>query len=97
MAITGEQGKGLTDARLLELSSQLDIDELLTLGIKGLGISDRIIDRHIKNHPNDMSKAVYSTLKEWRRSQDNATVAYQNICKALRDVEMPYYVHAALQ
>ena len=88
----------MTDARLLELSKDFFSEELLEeLGIKGLGIPDNTIQKHIKNHPNDITRAALAILREWRNSQENATIAYENICKALKHIEMPYLIKTTLR
>ena len=95
--IASVSDEGLTDARLLELSKQLFKEDVMDLGIKGLGIPELTIERHFQNNPNNIQQAVYVNLRQWRRSQKNATVALENICKALRDADMQYYIDEVLK
>ena len=45
------------------------------------------IDRHITNE-RDISTAAYHVLSNWRKSQENNTVAYKNLCDALKMANM---------
>ena len=58
---------------------------------------DRVISGNISNNPTSIQVAIYKTLRDWRRTQQDATVAYQNLCDALRQVNMPMHIGEALQ
>ena len=61
--------------------------ELKKLGTEGLRVNVNKIDRHITNN-RDISSAAYDVLSDWRKSQENNTVAYKNICEALKMANM---------
>ena len=55
---------------------------LYDLAISGLGLSDGVVAKHIKNE-DEFNVAVFKVLKEWSDSQDNQEDAYQILYEAL--------------
>ena len=83
----------LTYEKLLQLSENLNKDQLRTLAIKGLKMAGDKIDPHLYDNSSDIKTAVYNFLKEWRDSQENEKSAYSNICEALERAEMPLKIN----
>ena len=75
---------------MLKLSKQITKEsELNCLAILGLGIDDKVVDKHIKNNK-EFNMAVYGVLKEWRSSKEDGQDAFQVLYEALGsdDVDM---------
>ena len=85
----------LTDASLLELSKEINnLAELREVAIKGLGIKNNKVDRHVNRLPSDISSATFDLLREWRYTQQNSKEAYAKLIKALHIAERPSYKQA---
>ena len=88
----------LTSERLNKLSLTLTTQsEVRELGIEGLGLPSEHIDRHLTDHSNDIAVAAYYMIYYWCKSQENRTIAYQRMCKALKRVGMNFKINEALQ
>ena len=71
--------------------------QLRTLGLK-LELDNSKIDTALFNHRNDTIEiAAYDVLRQWKYSQEDATVAYGKICKALRAAELNVLIPKVLQ
>ena len=57
--------------------------ELRTLADDGLYIPHHNVDKHIANNPRDVQSATYDLLWEWRNSQINSRIAFQNLWQAV--------------
>ena len=87
-------------AMMLKLSKFYQSEEeVLTFALFGLKMDENVVGVHLKNKKDDFHSAVFQILKDWRKTQDDAKMAYQNLCKALRqkDVNTPAYIKQALQ
>ena len=85
-------GHALSEVMLNSLSEWItDESELRKLGITGLGVEDRFISKHLKDKHGDITSAVYSVLKEWRKKHPDDMEAWQDLHKALGDAGMSYY------
>ena len=90
----------LTTAMMLKLAKFYHSEEeVLTFALFGLEMKENVVEGHLKNKNSDFHAAVFQILKDWRKTQDDAKMAYQNLCKALRhgDVNTPAYIKQALQ
>ena len=86
-----------TDPMLLQLSECIsEPEELRVLVILGLNIKEHILRRHLANNRHDITSAAFGLLKDWRRTQTNARVAYNNLREALLKANMSYYITLAL-
>ena len=47
----------------------------------------------IKNNPSDLQSAAYALLREWRNTQINSRIAFQNLCEALKESDMSYLLY----
>ena len=73
--------KELTDTRISRLSRKLTTQsDVRKLGIEGLRLESEDVDRHISDHKNDIATAAYHIIYDWRKSKDNLTIAYGEIC-----------------
>ena len=70
--------------------------QLRTLGLK-LKLGDSKIDTALTNHRYDINDAAYDVLRNWRDSQEDATEAYKEICKALKDAKQNLLISKVLQ
>ena len=70
--------------------------DLRTLGIK-LKLDESKIATALTNHQNEINEAAYDLMRRWRASQDNDTVAYRNICEALKDAKQNFLISKVLQ
>ena len=87
----------LTDSMLLSLSREFtNRSDLRTLAVK-LGQDKSKVDTSLTNHQNDINEAAYDLLKQWRDSKHDATVAYQEICKALKDAKQTFLISKVLR
>ena len=87
----------LTDYMLLSLSREFtNRSDLRTLAVK-LGQDKSKVDTSLTNHQNDINEAAYDLLKQWRDSKYDATVAYQEICKALKDAKQTFLISKVLR
>ena len=78
----------MTDPRLVNLSNAItQASDLRKLGIQGLHLDAKTVERHITNN-RDITSAAHDVLFEWLNTQENRRVAYNNLCKALKIVKM---------
>ena len=90
----------LTDESLNKLSRRLTAQsDVRKLGLEGLGLTSEDVDRHLTDHSNDIVTAAYYMLCYWCKSQENRTIAYKNISKALKlkQVGMSSLINEVLQ
>ena len=79
----GLNGKKLTHEHLYRVARRLTSkSDIRRLGLK-LGIADHRIDAIFHNKRDDITEAAYEILKEWRKSQEDAKVAFITLIKAL--------------
>ena len=64
------------------------MSDMRKLAMKGLHMKLHLMDRHISNHPNDISTAMYHTLNDWRKAQPDNRTAYINLHQALEHAGM---------
>ena len=75
----------ISDSMLWNLAQQFTNNcQLRTLGQKLQKLDNSKIDTSITNYGHDINAAAYDVLRKWRVSQDNDTVAYKDICEALK-------------
>ena len=67
-------------------------DRLRKLATDGWKINTQKVQRHLQNNQNDIGEAAHSLLTDWRDTQDNKEIAFNNICEALHRVKMPHFV-----
>ena len=83
--------------KLLKVSKLFTREEdLYTFATIGLEMDDHEIERHVTNKRDCITLAAHGVLKDWRKSQPTADVAYDKLCEALRCVNMSYYIGQAL-
>ena len=51
-----------------------------------------VVTQTVNSHPT-IYEAAYKLLFKWLRSQNNRTIAYENLCKALRSVNLNLFVN----
>ena len=83
----------LTDSMLLNLSKSLRREYLHSLAALGLGIDADTLNVVLFENPNDVSLATYHVLKHWRNNQEDAFIAFNILCEALRKVKLSFYIH----
>ena len=71
--------------------------QILTLGRIGLKLSLSVVETSMHNNKNDVNMAMYDVLRQWRVSQPDAKVAYNNLCGALAVVNMDSLIHEVLE
>ena len=77
--------------QMVKLSMSItSIAELETLAYYGLNIPVHQVAKHITNNTHDIQSATYALLREWRNSQINSRIAFQNLCQALQRSDMAY-------
>ena len=72
-------------------------DELKNLAVMGLELELHAVSRHLNNRRDDITMAALDVLLEWRNSQENSTMAYIQLCKALRRARLNYLVGRVLE
>ena len=78
----------LEDFHILELSKRITSEEeLLTLGVKGLGLPDFKIQSALYDKK-CIQPAAYEVLCTWQQQQESKYAGYQNLILALEKVEM---------
>ena len=83
----------LTGEMMWKLSKQINSDgDLRTLAMEGLGLEDPTVNKNLQNK-RDINEAAYQVLREWRTSQENDRIAYQNLCEALKDEDVKMKAH----
>ena len=83
-----DSSEELTDTRLVKLSNTIATEsELRMLGTQGLNVGLHEIDKQITNNRN-ISSAAYHVLYNWRKTQEDNTVAYKNLCDALKSANL---------
>ena len=88
----------LTDSMLWNLAQQFTNScQLRTLGQKLQKLDNSKIDTSLTNYGHDINAAAYDVLRKWRVSQDNDTVAYKDICEALKEAELNFFISKVLQ
>ena len=70
--------------------------DLRTLAVK-LGQDKSKVDTSLTNRQNDINEAAYDLLKQWRDSKYDATVAYKEICQALKDAKQTFLISKVLR
>ena len=79
----------LADIHLLKLSTRIvRVDQLRRLAVVGLNIPVYRVDTHIKNNLQDLQEAAYALLREWRNTQINSSIAFQNLFQALKESDL---------
>ena len=76
-----------------EITSSSDVR---TLGLK-LELDNSKITTSLTNYPNNINDAAFDVLRQWRDSQEDATVAYGKICEALKDAKQNFLISKVLQ
>ena len=95
-----DEERELSTAILLKLSKFYHMDEdIYSLTLIGLEMNENVVEGHLRNKRDDIHSAVFQILRDWRKTQEDAKTAYENLCKALRhkDVNTPAYIKQALQ
>ena len=88
----------LSDSRLVLLCDEINQPrKLRKLAVVGLNMDTKTIDSALQNYRGDIIEAAYSVLQQWRDSQPNRTIAYEQICQALRDVKMDMLITETLK
>ena len=88
----------VTPQRLYELSLRITKwTDLRILATNGLKVSEYKIDSICTDKRDSVNEAALEVLKTWLKKQKNRTEAYDNLCNALKKVEMDYYITDALQ
>ena len=70
--------------------------DLRTLAVK-LDQDKSKVDTSLTNHQNDINEAACDLLKQWRDSKYDATVAYKEICQALKDAKQTFLISKVLR
>ena len=79
----------LQDEHVLELSKRItSAEELMDLGIKGLGLPDFKIKTAMYDHSDSIQAATYELLSTWLKKQTDRREAYKNMCAGLKRAEM---------
>ena len=79
----------LTDARLVLLSNEITSrSKLQTLATVSLNVDSSIVSTALRNNRDDITEAAHTVLTQWRDSQPNKSIAYKQICEALRRVKI---------
>ena len=66
--------------------------EYLKLAKSALKMSDYVVQRYIEKNKGFFN-ATYDILHEWRNSQPDEQVAFENLSKVLNEMEMEYLVN----
>ena len=78
----------LEDSHILDLSKRITSEEeLLVLGVKGLGLPDFKIKSALYDNKR-IQPAAYEVLSAWRKQQESRHDGYQILISALEKVEM---------
>ena len=84
----------LTDTMMCKLSKVITGEtELRTLGIQGLKMEAKAVERHITNH-HDITSAAYHVLFEWLDGHEDRKVAYELLCDALKTIKMQFKIQS---
>ena len=87
----------LTDTMLWSLAKEItNSTDVRTLGLK-LQLDSSQIATSLTNHPNNINDAAFDVLRKWRDSHEDATEAYKEICKALKDAKQNFLISKVLQ
>ena len=74
---------------LWSVAERIDKRELLqAIAIRGLNIESHIVQRHLTNHPMDITTATHNVLLHWRKQYEDQHEAHTDICNALRSVNI---------
>ena len=77
--------KKLTDKDVENLSPRLlQEPDIMRLG-KRLGLQSNTIKQCFAEHGEDYPGAAHDMLTQWRQTQEDDFIAYDNLCKALVD------------
>ena len=98
--LIAEEEPELSTAMLLKLSKFYHSDEdIYSFRLLGLEMDENVVEGHLRNKRGDIHSAVFQILKDWRKTQEDARMAYQSLCKALRhkDFNTPAYIKQVLQ
>ena len=88
----------LTEKSLLLLSRRLTKEaEIHSLAVDGLEMKNHVIDKFLSDNKGDITTAAYKLLNEWFKNQSDRKTAYVNICRALKDAEMEFYIKDVLE
>ena len=78
---------------LLNLSKSLiKSADLRNLALSGLKMEADEVEIALTNNPSDLNSAAYHVLKLWRNGYENAAVAYNILCQALRKVKLASHI-----
>ena len=84
----------LTDIMMNKLSNEITgKTELRNLGIQGLCLEAKTVERHITNNP-DITSAAHHVLFEWLDRHEDRKVAYKMLCDALKTVNMQFKIQS---
>ena len=79
----------LGDEHVLELSKRITSgEELVELGINGLGIPEFKIKAVMYDHSDSIQAATHELLSTWLKQQTDRQEAYMNLCTSLRRCQM---------
>ena len=79
----------LGDEHVLELSKRITSgEELVELGINGLGIPEFKIKAVMYDHSDSIQAATHDLLSTWLKQQTDTQEAYMNLCASLRRCQM---------
>ena len=80
--------KELTDDLVTDLCQRfVNASEVRYLAVSGLGMAAHLVDRLLESNP-DVTEAMRHILMEWKKSQQNAQIAYVNLCRGLKRANM---------
>ena len=77
---------------LLKLSKHLKEEDLCNLAVFGLKMDQDIVDVAIADNPKDINSAMRRVLRKWRNSQEDAEIAFNILCQALRKAELASFI-----
>ena len=78
---------------MLRLSRRLTSNgDLRRFAIYGLEMEAHEVQKHLQNHPHDISTAAINLLSEWRNSQSTGAAAVANLRVALERVKMAAFI-----
>ena len=79
----------LGDEHVLELSKRITSgEELMDLGINGLGVPEFKIKAVMYDHSDSIHAATHELLSTWLKQQTDRQEAYMNLCASLRRCQM---------
>ena len=88
----------LTEKCLHELSMRLTKEaDIYSLAVDGLGMENHVVEKFLSDHKGDITTAAHRLLNKWLQTQPDRQTAYVNICRALKDAGMEFYIKDVLE